>query len=125
MHADCESAIAQFLGRDLKASEARDAEDAVSLHMRLTARADPEAWAKPSPQERLERGAQAAAQSIVDEVKLKAKRVSLQIAAHDRIDTALAQRFEELDSQGAKPGAKMRADGRRVANISKDDVYFR
>lgn len=109
MKDDCEQAMADALGRPLKANEAREAEDAVNLQMRLAAREDPQAWAALPPSERLERGAQAAAQAMVADLKLKQRRVSLQIAAHDRIDTALAERFDQLDGENAKPGSKLRA----------------
>jgi hypothetical protein len=106
---ECEDAMARALGRELKPTEARDVEDTVNLQMRLLARSDPQAWAQLSPDQRLQQGAQAAAQAMIDELKLKQRRVALQIAAHDRIDSNLAERFEELDNQNAKPGAKMRA----------------
>jgi hypothetical protein len=109
MRDECEAAMAEVLGRELRPGEAREVESMVSLQMRLAARRDPAAWSRLSPDQRIQQGAEAAAQAMLDAVKLKQRRVELQIAAHDRIEGALAQRFEALDSAGAKPGSKLKA----------------
>lgn len=106
MNPECERAVAKFLGRDLRATESRQAEDAVKLQMRLAAAKDPQAWSALSAQERLQKGAEAAAQQIIDEVKLQQRRVSLQIAAHDRIEATLADRFAQIDQ--TQPGRMQR-----------------
>lgn len=121
MRDDCEDAMVQALGRELKPTEARDVEDTVNLQMRLLARGDPQAWSKLSPDQRLQQGAQAAAQSMIDDLKLKQRRIALQIAAHDRIDNQLSERFDDLDNQEAKPGAKLRAVSALLAFDPKGD----
>jgi hypothetical protein len=109
VHQDCIDAVSGFLGRQLRAAESKAIEDSVKLQMRLAAREDPQSWSGMSPQERLEAGAQRAAAQIIEDVKLKQKRIALQIAAHDRIDSALADRFDQIDQAGGKPGDKLHA----------------
>ena len=94
MRDDCKFAVEDALGRPLRAGEARDIENQVSLQMRLLARKDPQAWSSLSSAERFHQGAEAAAQSIIGDLKLKQQRVRLQIAAHDRIENALNEAIE-------------------------------
>jgi hypothetical protein len=98
MRDECVDAMVEALGRPLKAAEARDIEDAVRLHMKMLAQADRQAWLALSPQERLEQGAQAAAQALIADLKLKQQRVALQIGAVDRIQN-------QLDSMAPKLAA--------------------
>ncbi|HEY1900764.1 MAG TPA: hypothetical protein VGG49_13330 [Steroidobacteraceae bacterium] len=117
MNPECEQAVTDYLGRDLKPSEAKAADDAVSLQMRLAARRDPQAWLQMSPQERLQAGAKAAAADIIGDLKLKQRRVALQIAAHDRIENAINQAISRLPPEKehwwqfgrSKPGSQLRA----------------
>lgn len=108
MRSDCEEAVAEALGRSLRRGEANEIESAVSLHMRLLARKDPEAWAALGPYERLQEGAKAAAEDMVARVKKQQQRVALQIQAHDRIENTLRDAFDSLPDN-AKPGAELRA----------------
>lgn len=104
MHTDCQAALADFLERNLKPSEARDAEDMVNLQMRLLAQKDPQAWLAMPAYERLQAGAKAAADQLVSDLKLKQRQVALQIAAHDRIEGLLAAAFKGV----VKPGARQK-----------------
>lgn len=128
MKDECQDAMAQALGRALKPSEAKDVEDAVKLHMRLLATKDVDAWRAMGPQQRLEAGATAAAQAIIDELKLKQQRVALQITTHDRIAAALdealgkvsppnvfARMREKLTGTPAEAGVRTRLVGDLVA----------
>lgn len=121
MRDECQEAMAQVLGRALKPSEAKNAEDAVSLQMRLLARADRQGWLAMSPQQRLETGAKAAAQAVIDDLKLKQRRIELQIAAHDRIGNSYQR---EVDRQTAElePGEKLKVGAR--SRIVGDMVAF-
>lgn len=107
MHPDCEAALASFLGRNLKPTEARDAEDLIKLHSRMLAQKDPQAWLAMGPYERLNNAARAAADAMVADLKLKQQRVALQIAAHDRIEARLSAAVQKFGL--AKPGAKLTA----------------
>lgn len=90
-----------FLGRDLKTSETRGIEDRVNLAMRLLRDKDPDAWRTLSATDRVQKGAEAAAQQMLADVKKQQQRVALTIAAHDRIENWLAtQTFE-------KPGDRL------------------
>lgn len=106
MHPDCEAALAAFLGRNLKPTEARDAEDLIKLHSRLLAQKDPQAWMAKGPYERLNDAARAAAEAMVADLKKKQQRVALEIAAHDRIENALAEAMQK--SPTAKPGERLK-----------------
>lgn len=121
MKDECQDAMAQVLGRALKPSEAKNAEDAVSLQMRMLARADRQGWLAMSPQQRLETGAKAAAQAVIDDLKLKQRRIELQIAAHDRIGASYNR---EIDRQTSllKPGEKLDVGAR--SRIVGDMVAF-
>ncbi|HEX5461877.1 MAG TPA: hypothetical protein VFX20_18075 [Steroidobacteraceae bacterium] len=114
MNPECEVRVARYLGRDLKPKESKEVEDAVSLQMRLLARKDPQSWAAMPAGERLDAGAKAAAQAIIGDLKLKQQRLSLQIAAHDRIEAKLGDTFQRLPTD-AKPGARLRAVSQLLA----------
>lgn len=118
MRDECEAAVEEALGRSLRPGESKKIEDAVNLQMRLLARQDPEGWMKLSPYDRLQQGAQAAAQAMTDEVKLKQMRVKLQIEAHDRIENSLNAAFDALPDN-AKPGAQLNAVSQLLAFDAK------
>ncbi len=118
MRQECEDAVAAVLGRDLRPAEAKKIDDAVALHQRLLAREDPESWMKLSPQERLEKGAQAAAEAMTQEVKRKQAIVRMKIAAHDRIENALNDAFDRLPDN-AKPGEQLRVVSQLLAFDAK------
>lgn len=90
----------------------------MSLQMRLAARRDPEAWSKLSSAERFHQGAEAAAQSIIADLKLQQQRVRLQIAAHDRIENTLNEAFQQLPEK-APPGSMLRAVSQLLAFDAK------
>lgn len=108
MHPDCEVALEEALGRPVRKGEDKKLEDAVNLQMRLFARKDPEGWAAMHPLDRLQEAAKAAVADLTRELKLKQDRVRLQIAAHDRIENALADAFARLPAN-SKPGAMLRS----------------
>ena len=115
MHPDCADAVAEAIGRPLYTGEPQEIEDQIKLQMRLLAQRDPQGWGKLSPIERLSRGAEAAASQMIHDVQLKQRRVQLQIAAHDRVEDTLGRAFAQIDSQGAKPGAKLNAVSQLLA----------
>ena len=90
--------------------------------MRLLAQKDPAAWMAMSAQDRLVEGAKAAADSMIAEVKLKQKAVGLQIAAHQRIDSTLAETFDALPAD-AEPGARLNALSQMVAFDAKGGKF--
>lgn len=106
MRPECEAAVVDALGRPVSAKEFKEMEDAVNLHMRLLAREDPEAWMKLSSSDRLQQGADAAVKAMTDAIQLKQARVKLQIAAHDRLENALNDSFENAKD---KPGSLLHA----------------
>lgn len=118
MRDDCKYAVEDALGRPLRAGEAKGIEDQVSLQMRLFARKDPQAWSALSAAERFHQGAEAAAHAIIADLKLKQTRVRLQIAAHDRIENALNEAFEQLPEK-AKPGDMLHAVSQVLAFDAK------
>lgn len=118
MRDDCQFAVEDALGRPLRAGEAKGIEDQVSLQMRLLARKDPQAWSALSSAERFHQGAEAAAKAIIADLKLRQQRVRLQIAAHDRIENALNEAFEQLPDK-AKPGSMLRAVSQLLAFDAK------
>jgi hypothetical protein len=91
MRAKCIQAVSEALGRALNATEVKGIEDRLMKHMRLLAKDDPVAWQGKSTADRLSEAAQAAAKSLVTEQQLKQQRLSLQILAHDRVQTHLTQ----------------------------------
>lgn len=116
----CLEAVEKALGRALTPGEAEKIEKQVKLHMKLEAVRDPAAWSALSATDRLERGAQGAAQAMLHEVQKKAQRLRLQIAVHDRIENALSDRLEARDESGrpTKPGELLRD----VSNILAFDT---
>lgn len=118
MRDDCQFAVEDALGRPLRVGEAKGIEDQVSLQMRLLARKDPQAWSALSSAERFHQGAEAAAAAIIGDLKLKQQRVRLQIAAHDRIENALNEAFEQLPDK-AKPGDMLHAVSQVLAFDAK------
>lgn len=118
MRADCEAAVAESLGRALRPGEAKRIDDAVNLHMRLAARKDPAAWAALSHDQRLQQGAQAAAEAMTSEVQRKQELVRLKIQAHDRIENALNEAFDQMPEK-VKPGDQLRVVSRLLAFDAK------
>jgi hypothetical protein len=101
--AACINAAQNFLGRGLKPQETLGIEDRVRLQMQLRARKDPAAWQAKSMIDRITDAAQAAAKDMIAEKQKAQQRISLTIAAHDRIENFLASR------SNAKPGDALRA----------------
>lgn len=99
----CIDLIGGLLGKTPSPILTRGIEDRMALHMRLQARADPEAWQALSQADRMVQAAQAAAEDIVAELRKKQQRVALTIVAHDRIEAFLATKGI------VKPGDKLRA----------------
>src|SRR6266404_1752745 len=90
MRADCLKAVSQAIGRALTSAEAQHIEARVGGAMRRLARSDPAAWQAKSTADRLMEAGQAAAAEIVGEAQLKKERLSLQVAAHQRVTQKLA-----------------------------------
>jgi hypothetical protein len=111
---DCIEAVQEALGRNLRRGESDRIEAAVNNQMRQLARQDPEGWMAKSKWERLQEASQAAAAQLSEEANLKLKRLQLQIAAHDRIENAVADMFEKLPDN-AKPGARLKAMSQLLA----------
>jgi hypothetical protein len=118
MRDDCILAVQDALGRNLKRNESKDIEDAINLHSRLLARQDPAGWMAKSKSDRLHEAGIAAAEALQAKAELKAKRIQLQIQAHDRIDNALSEQFEALGDK-EKPGDRMRIVSQLLAFDSK------
>lgn len=108
MRDECITAVEDALGRSLRRGESQKIEDAINSQMRLLARKDPAAWSAMSSTDRLHEASVAAAEAMTQEAELKARRVQLQILAHDRIENAVADMFEKLP-EDAKPGARLKA----------------
>lgn len=99
----CQAVIEKLLGRGPGPKLTQGLDDAMSLHLRLQARKDPAAWGKMTQYERMSAAATAAAEEMRADVLKKQQRVSLTIAAADRVNTF-------LESRGlVNPGDKLRA----------------
>jgi len=103
MKGTCIQAVQAALGRALTPAQAKTIDDGISLQMRLLARQDPDAWAKLPQADRLTQAAEAAANSMVAEVKKEQQRLLLTVQAYDR-----AEQFVN-SLAGGKPGDKLRA----------------
>jgi hypothetical protein len=114
MRDECVEAVEEALGRNLRRGESEKIEAAVNSQMRLLARKDPGAWAAKSQWDRLQEASQAAAAAMSEEANLKLRRLRLQVAAHDRIENAVADMFEKLPDN-AKPGARLKAVSQLLA----------
>jgi len=115
---ECIVAVEDAIGRPLRKNEAKGIEDAVSLQMRLLARQDRGAWLAMSHDEQLAAGAQAAIVKKTMDVQEKLRQTQLHIAAHDRIDSTLAQQFDALPDD-YKAGDKLRIVGQLAAHDMK------
>jgi hypothetical protein len=82
----CISAVAAAIGREVTKNEAQGIEDRIVRNMRFLASADPEAFRKLAPDERLRQAGVLAAKELVDAAELSKKRVVLTIQAHDRLE---------------------------------------
>lgn len=89
MRAECAQAVVKAIGRSLTKVELDGIEERITRAMRNTARQDPQAWQSKPLHERLQEGAQAAAQALVGEQVLKQKRAALTVAARARIQQHL------------------------------------
>lgn len=120
MKPECTEAVEKALGRPLRKGESDKIEKAINLQMRLLARKDPKGWGVLSTLDRLEKASIAAAEQMTAEVLKKQQRVRLQIQIHDRVESKLADRFEQLH-ETAKPGDYLRA----VSNLLAFDAKGR
>lgn len=85
MRSECIDAVAQAIGRSLKADEVRGIEERIARHLRQGQQADPDGWIGKSEAERLHEAAKTAADELLLEVGKKRQRTALTIIAHDRI----------------------------------------
>lgn len=125
MKGPCQEAVEIALGRHLTPGEADGIEAKVRLHMQLLARKDPAEWHTKSAPERLELGANAAVQDMLAEVRKKAQRLQLQIAAHDRVENYLQTRLEERSASDkpSKSGSLLR-DASNIAAFDSSGHGF-
>src|SRR4051812_19208095 len=102
MRAECAAAVVKAIGRSLNKAELDGIEERITRAMRNTARKDPQAWIAKPLQERLQEGAQVAAQELVGEQVLKQRRAALTVAARARIQQHLGDQagrgVDNLDS---------------------------
>lgn len=118
MRDDCMLAVEEALGRALRKGESKTIEDAINSQMRLLARKDPAAWSAKSQLDRLQEASTAAAEAMTAASDLKARRLQLQIAAHDKIENAINDAFERLPGN-AKAGERLRVVSQMLAFDSK------
>lgn len=85
MRTECIEAVGRALGRSLTQAEAQNIENRILSSMRKLATEDLDAWRKLSPAERLEAGAQRAAQDVAADAALKRRRVALTALRHDAV----------------------------------------
>ncbi|WP_447558954.1 hypothetical protein, partial [Staphylococcus aureus] len=86
MRQECIQAVQQAAQRTLTAREIQNIEDRIYRNMRSIARDDPMSWRQLTDAERLRRAGQLAAEDLQREAALKKRRVSLTIAARQRLD---------------------------------------
>ncbi len=82
----CVQAVAQALGRPLRAAEDREITETLRGALRQMQSQDPAGFFAMTESERLTQAATIAAQRLVSEAELKQRRVALQILAQQRID---------------------------------------
>lgn len=106
MRVECIKAVAQALGRPLKAGEAEDIETRIRKAMRALKDADPEAFLAKSRADRFSEAGQLAAEGIVAEAQRKTQLMALQAAAVQRVGHVIAEgkaaglnAFNALDHQ--------------------------
>ncbi len=85
MRADCIAAVAQAMGRELTAQEAKGIEDRIFGAMRRGAKADPQAWLAKPEAVRLQEAAQLARTELLAESALKKQRLELSVLAVSRL----------------------------------------
>lgn len=108
MRSECIDAVAQAIGRSLKADEVRGIEDRIARHLRQGQQADPDGWVGKSDAERLHEAAKNAADELLFEVGKKRQRTALTIIAHDRIQ-------KHLDDMAARGVTGLEALRRMIA----------
>lgn len=99
MRQQCVQAVQQAIGRGITVAEARNLEQRVRDGMLAVARQDPVAWQQLTQAERLQQGADYAANELVQEAAKKKQRIALTILAHDRIE----QYVRDQVTRGADP----------------------
>jgi len=117
MRSDCIDAVSRAIGRALTSVEVQNIEARITGAMRRRARAEPTAWMAKSASDRLQEAGQAAAAELIGEAHLKKDRVALQVAAHQRLRTALT----DMRSRGVAPldalGRIIATDAHANANV--------
>lgn len=96
MRAECIEAVQQAIGRRLNAGEADGIEKSILGNMTRIARENPQAWAGMSKAERYSQAAQASAQQLIADAKMRATRTALNVAARGK----LATRFNDAVATG-------------------------
>lgn len=96
MRQDCIEAVQQAIGRTLRNGEADGIEQAILNNMQRIARENPQAWAGLSQTERYAQAADAAAQQLIGEAQLRARRTALNVMARGK----LATRFNDGVANG-------------------------
>lgn len=86
MRQECINAVQQAASRRLTQQEIQNIEDRIYRNMRQLARNDPASWRAMTDAERLRRAGQLAANELTNEAALKKRRVTLTIAARQRLD---------------------------------------
>ena len=85
MRSECLQAVGMALGRSVTQAEGRNIERRLADATRREATRDPDAWQALSATERAQRGAEAAAQELMEQAQLKRVRLAKTIVAHDRM----------------------------------------
>jgi hypothetical protein len=98
MKQKCIQAVSQALGREITKAEADGIEARISAALRSAHRADPQGFAAKPTSQRLREAATDAAGGLLAEAKLKQQRQALQIQAHQRIESFIADRVAEGSS---------------------------
>jgi hypothetical protein len=95
MRSQCIKAVSQALGRQLTKAEADAITGKITASLRNLARRDPAGFGGKSTAQRLQEAAIEAGKSVLAEAKLKQTRVALQVQAHQRIQSFIAERVAE------------------------------
>ncbi|MCY1201814.1 hypothetical protein D9M72_132850 [compost metagenome] len=85
MRAECIEAVSRALGRAITQAEARDIEGRIISAMKKIAASDIDAWRRMSTGDRLQAGAERAAQEVQAETALKRRRIALTALRHDAV----------------------------------------
>lgn len=109
MRNDCIEAVQEALGRSLRKGESEEIENTINSQMRRLAREDPEGWRAKGKFEQLQEASDAAAAELARPAQLKAERVMLNIAAHDRLENGVADILATMKPKELlKPGMQLR-----------------